>query len=230
MASNNLTTEEIKRASQLLSAQDKAVLLFEEIERDLVRHGVTEKKLNEEIYQLGLDRYGIKTHWYKRVIRSGPNTLSPFSENPPDRVIQPDDILVVDLGPVFEAWEATLGVPLSSEMILIRGNLRDALEPIWNTVKTRYRQNPDMSGEELYAISCEIAKQEGWDFGADIAGHLVDRTLMSGFRGIGRRSISPRATRSQWGYLVVMVSSAIGFWRFIFMIKRAGLGVSMSNS
>ncbi|KAJ5309233.1 hypothetical protein PENANT_c042G06568 [Penicillium antarcticum] len=84
-------------------ANHKAVLLFEEIERDLVRHGVTEKKLNEEVYQLGLDRYGIKTHWHKRVIRGGPNTLSPFSENPPDRVIQPDDILVVDLGPVFEA-------------------------------------------------------------------------------------------------------------------------------
>jgi hypothetical protein len=43
MASNSLTTEEIERASQLLSAQDKAVLLFEEIERDLVRHGVTER-------------------------------------------------------------------------------------------------------------------------------------------------------------------------------------------
>ncbi|KAJ5309234.1 hypothetical protein N7508_004613 [Penicillium antarcticum] len=51
--------------------------------------------------------------------------------------------------------------------------LRDALERIWNTVKARYRENPDMSGEELYSISCEIAKQEGWDFGADIAGHLV---------------------------------------------------------
>lgn len=25
----------------------------------------------------------------------------------------------------------------------------------------------------MYEISCKIAKQEGWDFGADIAAHLV---------------------------------------------------------
>lgn len=173
MANDNLSTEEIERASQLLSAQEKAVALFEEIERDLVRPGITEKSLNAEIYQLGLDRYGIKTHWHKRVIRSGPNTLSPFSENPPDRVIQPDDILVVDLGPVFEAWEADFGRTFVLGDDPNKKKLRDALEPIWNTVKARYRENPGMSGEELYDISCEIAKQDGWDFGADIAGHLV---------------------------------------------------------
>jgi hypothetical protein len=58
---------------------------------------------------IGLDRYGIKTHWHKRVIRSGPNALSSFTKNPPDRIIQQDDILFIDLGPVFEAWEADFG-------------------------------------------------------------------------------------------------------------------------
>lgn len=58
----NLSTEEIERASQLLNAQDKAIALFEEIENTLIRPGITEKTLNAEIYQLGLDRYGIKTH------------------------------------------------------------------------------------------------------------------------------------------------------------------------
>lgn len=173
MAHANPSAEEIERASQLLNAQDKAIALFEEIESTLIRPGITEKTLNAEIYQLGLDRYGIKTHWHKRVIRSGPNTLSPFAENPPDRVIEEDDILVVDLGPVFEAWEADFG------RTFVLGNdphklkLRDALEPIWDIVKARFRENPNMSGEELYDIACEIAKQEGFDFGADIAGHIV---------------------------------------------------------
>ncbi|CAG8362721.1 unnamed protein product [Penicillium salamii] len=155
----NLSTEEIERASQLLNAQDKAIALFEEIENTLIRPGITEKTLNAEIYQL--------------VIRSGPNTLSPFAENPPDRIIEEDDILVVDLGPVFEAWEADFG------RTFVLGNdphklmLRDALEPIWDFVKARFRENPDMSGEELYGIACGIAVQEGFDFGADIAGHIV---------------------------------------------------------
>lgn len=169
MATNSETDREIN----LRNAQDKAIALFEEIENTLIRPGITETTLNEEIYQLGLDRYGIKTHWHKRVIRSGPNTLSPFAENPPDRTIQADDILIVDLGPVFEAWEADFG------RTFVLGNdphklkLRDALEPIWDRVKAQFSQNPAMSGEELYDISCEAARQGGFDFGADIAGHIV---------------------------------------------------------
>ncbi|KAJ5733802.1 hypothetical protein N7493_002588 [Penicillium malachiteum] len=150
-------TVESERAAKLQDAQDKAAQLFIEIERDLVRPGISEKKLNEEIYQLGFDRYGIKTHWHKRVIRSGPNTLSPFSDNPPDRIIQEDDILVVDLGPVFEAWEADFGRTYVLGNDPHKTKLRDSLQPIWDIVKAKYDENPDMSGEELYDIACGIA-------------------------------------------------------------------------
>ncbi|KAJ5261040.1 hypothetical protein N7478_011635 [Penicillium angulare] len=168
-----MATTESERAANLQDAQDKAAQLFIEIERDLVRPGISEKTLNAEIYQLGFDRYGIKTHWHKRVIRSGPNTLSPFSDNPPDRIIQPDDILVVDLGPVFEAWEADFGrtYVLGDDPHKIK--LRDSLQPVWDIVKGKYLQNPDMSGEELYDISVQVAREYGFDFGADIAGHIV---------------------------------------------------------
>ncbi|KAJ5569714.1 uncharacterized protein N7459_009144 [Penicillium hispanicum] len=173
MADSAISTKESERAAHLLDAQNKAVQLFEEIERDLIRPGISEKTLNDEIYQLGFDRYGIKTHWHKRVIRSGPNTLAPFAENPPDRIIQADDILVVDLGPVFEAWEADFGrtFVLGDDPAKIK--LRDDLQPIWELVKARYDADPDMSGEQLYGIACQVAKARGWEFGADIAGHLV---------------------------------------------------------
>src|ERR1700712_2168239 len=101
MATNITTIEEQERATYLLDAQTKAVGLFEEIERDLIRAGVSEKTLSNEVHELGTKRHGVRTHWHKRVIRSGPNTLLPYAENPPDRVIQADDILFVDLGPVF---------------------------------------------------------------------------------------------------------------------------------
>ena len=173
MTDSDLTAKESERAANLLDAQNKAVKLFEEIERDLIRPGVSEKTLNNEIYQLGFDRYGIKKHWHKRTIRSGPNTLAPFADNPPDRIIEADDIVVVDLGPVFEEWEADFGrtFVLGDDPAKIK--LRDDLEPIWRSVKARYDENPDMSGEELYDIACKAATERGWDFGADIAGHLV---------------------------------------------------------
>ncbi|KAI0598267.1 peptidase M24, structural domain-containing protein [Biscogniauxia sp. FL1348] len=168
-----MSTEEQTRAYNLLDAQNKAVQLFEEIERDLIRPGISEKDLSDQIHELGTKRYGIKTHWHKRVIRSGPNTLRPFAENPPDRVIQEDDILYVDLGPVFEAWEADFGRTFVLGDDPVKKRLRDSLEPVWNTVKARYLETPDMTGDALYEIACEEARKAGWQFGAEIAGHIV---------------------------------------------------------
>ncbi|KAH8658146.1 peptidase M24, structural domain-containing protein [Xylariales sp. PMI_506] len=170
-----MSTPEVeqKRAASLLDAQNKAVELFDEIEKTLIRPGVSEKALSDAIHKLGADRYGVRTHWHKRVIRSGPNTLRPFEDNPPDRIVEEDDILVVDLGPVFEDWEADFGrtYVLGNDPVKIQ--LRDALEPIWNIVKAKYDADPAMSGGDLYAIACDEATKAGFNFGAPIAGHLV---------------------------------------------------------
>ncbi|KAG4274465.1 hypothetical protein FPRO04_09423 [Fusarium proliferatum] len=164
---------EEQRAASLRDAEKKAIELFDEIEKSLIRPGISEKELNNEIHALGAERHGVRTHWHKRVIRSGPNTLRPFEDNPPDRIIQQDDILVVDLGPVFEEWEADFGrtFVLGNDPNKIK--LRDALEPIWIDVKAKYCENPDMTGEELYNIAKEAAEKEGFEFGAPIAGHIV---------------------------------------------------------
>ncbi|RFU29000.1 hypothetical protein B7463_g7347, partial [Scytalidium lignicola] len=173
MATDIIKIEEHERAAYLLDAQTKAIRLFEEIERDFIRPGISEKALSDEIHELGAKRHGIRTHWHKRVIRSGPNTLKPYAENPPDRIIEPDDILFVDLGPVFEAWEADFGRTFVLGDDPVKKKLRDSLEPVWKAVKARFRENPDMTGGELYDIACELAKQAGWEFGGPIAGHLV---------------------------------------------------------
>jgi Xaa-Pro aminopeptidase len=169
MADDKTNKEEQERAAYLLDAQTKALQLFEEIERDLVRPGISEKTLSNEIHELGSKRHNIRTHWHKRVVRSGPNTLLPYAENPPDRVIEPDDILFVDLGPVFEAWEADFGRTFVLGEDPVKIKLRDALEPTWNAVKSRYRENPDMTGGDLYDIACTLAKEAGWEFGGQIA-------------------------------------------------------------
>jgi Xaa-Pro aminopeptidase len=167
------STTEAQRAAYLLDAQSKAISLFTEIESNLIRPGVSEKELSKEIFTLASERFGVTNHWHKRVIRSGPHTLQPYAENPPDRTIQPDDILFVDLGPVFEAWEADFGrtFVLGSDEDKVR--LRDSLEPVWNKVKERWEEKRHMSGEELYGIACEEAKERGYEFGGRIAGHLV---------------------------------------------------------
>jgi Xaa-Pro aminopeptidase len=173
MAVDPSSLSEQERATHLLDAQNMAFQLFQEIERDLIRPGVSEKALSNEIHELGTKRHNVRTHWHKRVVRSGPNTLMPYAENPPDRIIQPDDILFVDLGPVFEAWEADFGRTFVLGDDPVKKRLKASLEPVWNTVKARYDADPDMTGGNLYDIACEVARSEGWEFGGQIAGHLV---------------------------------------------------------
>ncbi|KAI1446075.1 Creatinase/aminopeptidase [Annulohypoxylon stygium] len=164
---------ERERAAYLLDAQSKAVSLFAEIEEKLIRPGISEKQLSDEIHALGQERHGVRTHWHKRVVRSGPNTLLPFEDNPPDRVIGEDDILYVDLGPVFEKYEADFArtFVLGSDPEKIK--LRDSLEPVWMAVKKRFDESEGMTGGRLYEIAGEEAKKAGWEFGAWLAGHLV---------------------------------------------------------
>src|SRR5262245_2905846 len=101
---------ETLRIAELRKAQNRASELFKEIEtRKLIRPGVTERALNEEIFSLAKESFGTTTHWHKRIVRAGPNTLLPYDENPPERTIEADDILFLDLGPVFEQWEADFG-------------------------------------------------------------------------------------------------------------------------
>ena len=164
---------EIQRTASLVEAEKKAVELFEEIERDLLKPGISDKDLSDKIHALGVERHNVRTHWHKRIVRSGPNTLAPFDENTPDRVIQEDDIVIVDLGPVFQEWEADFGRTYVMGNDPEKKKIVAALEPIWNEVHDKFKENPSMTGGELFEIANDAATREGWKWGAFLAGHTV---------------------------------------------------------
>ena len=61
----------------LLDAQNKAAELFAEIERSgMIRAGVREQELSNEIRDLAADMFGVSRHWHKRIVRTGENTCS----------------------------------------------------------------------------------------------------------------------------------------------------------
>ncbi|KAF2761451.1 Creatinase/aminopeptidase [Pseudovirgaria hyperparasitica] len=173
MMTSAATTAEQERAAALRDAETKAIQMFEEISRTLIKPGQSEKAVSDKIHELGKERYGVRTHWHKRLIRSGPNTLLPFRDSPPDRIIEEDDILVIDLGPVFEAWEADFGRSYVLGNDPEKKKLANALDPMWHKIKAMYQQRPDMTGGELYEIAVSAAKEDGWEWNADIAGHIV---------------------------------------------------------
>jgi Xaa-Pro dipeptidase len=94
----------------LLAAERKAEALLAAIEtQGLVRPGRTESEVDQDIYALAKQSFGVRKHWHRRIVRSGPNTVCVFAENPPVRAITEDDTVFLDLGPVFDEWEADVG-------------------------------------------------------------------------------------------------------------------------
>ncbi len=96
--------------AELLAAERKAEALLAAIEtQGLVRPGRTESEVDQDIYALAEQSFGVRKHWHKRIVRSGPNTVRIFAENPPVRAITEDDTVFLDLGPVL-----TNGKPMSA--------------------------------------------------------------------------------------------------------------------
>jgi Xaa-Pro aminopeptidase len=165
---------EEKKITELRIAQGKAEQLFHEVEaRGLIRAGITESHLNQEIYDLAKEMFGISTYWHKRIVRAGANTLLPYAENPPDHTIGEDDILFLDLGPVFEEYEADFGRTFVIGSDPAKLKIRDDVGKAFVDGKRYFHENPDITANQLYAYAVSLAEKYGWEFGGLIAGHLI---------------------------------------------------------
>lgn len=162
------------RTEELMRAQHNAKRLFDEVEaRGLIRAGITEAALNAEIYALAQKMFGITTYWHKRIVRAGKNTLVPYAENPPDLTLGEDDILFLDLGPVFEQWEADFGRTFVLGSDPMKHKLCRDVGEAFAEGKRYFEQHPDIHADELFQYTVELAGKYGWEFGGPIAGHLI---------------------------------------------------------
>jgi Xaa-Pro dipeptidase len=169
-----LDVREHERIRKLREAQKKAETLFHEVEaKALIRPGVAESVVNDDIYALAKEMYGITTYWHKRIVRAGSNTLLPYAENPPDLVIGADDIVFLDLGPVFEDWEADFGRTFVLGSDPVKHKLRKDIGEAFIAGKRYFQENQNIKACELYGYARSLAKERGWEYGGPIAGHLI---------------------------------------------------------
>jgi Xaa-Pro dipeptidase len=164
-----------KTLEKLIDAENKAKVLFQEIEkRELVVEGTSERKLNTQVFDLAYELFGIKKFWHKRIVRSGANTLLPYKENPPDLIIQNDDILFFDFGPVFENWEADLGKTYVLGNDKHKLKLKNDVELAWQEGRNYFFNNKNnLTGADFYKYTSELAKKYGWEYGNMHCGHLI---------------------------------------------------------
>ena len=166
--------DEDRRAERLLAAQDKAEALFAEVEdRGLVAAGQGERVVSDHIRDLANEMFGTTRHWHKRIVRAGPNTLLPYRENPPDRLIDADDIAFADFGPIFEEFEADFGRTFVLGGAQVQPRLRDDLPVVVAAGREAFAADPGITGKQLYEVVAQRAADAGWVPGGWHAGHLV---------------------------------------------------------
>lgn len=167
-------TDETARRAALMAAEKKALAMFDAIEAaGLVAPGRSEQDVADGIYALALEKFGVKQHWHRRIVRAGANTLTAYHDYPDVRVIEPDDTVYLDLGPVFEAWEADIGRTYALGTNEEKHRLVADLPRVFARVQQHYHASPEITGAELYAFAQRAAEDAGWLFGGSIAGHIV---------------------------------------------------------
>ncbi|HEX3168813.1 MAG TPA: M24 family metallopeptidase [Chitinophagaceae bacterium] len=159
---------------KLLNAQDISVQFFKAIEENnLIIAGKSEEQLNSEICDLALNRFGIEKHWHKKIVRTGKNTLAIYPDNPPNRIIEKDDILFIDLGPIVDGYEADIGRTYVLGKNPRKLKLKNDVEAAWYDIQDWYQQHTTLKASEFFQYIAKKAEEFGWKFGGEIAGHIV---------------------------------------------------------
>lgn len=162
------------RLERLIAAENRGLDMLCAIEASgIIAPGRSESAVDADIAALAESRFGVSRHWHKRLVRTGANTLCVFADTPPERVIAETDTVYLDLGPVFDAWEADIGQTYVLGDNPAHAKLVAALPIVFAETCAHARTNPDITGADLYAFACAQAENRGYIFGGAIAGHTI---------------------------------------------------------
>jgi Xaa-Pro dipeptidase len=168
----NIVTGEVER--NLRDAQAKAAALFAEVAGSgMIRPGILESELSAAIDALARERYGLRRHWHRRVVRTGRNTVLTYYDDAEDLRIGDDDLVVVDLGPVFGEWEADFGRSYVLGADPRKRQVVGDIAAAFALGRELYQALPNLTAGALYDYMHALAADFGWEFGAPTAGHLV---------------------------------------------------------
>lgn len=161
---------------KLRVAQRKAIEWFDSVEDlGLIRPGITEAKLNEEVQEIGRRKFDVEQHWGKKIVRAGSNTMAPYLADPVNRIIQEDDIVFFDFHPVFDGWEADLGRTYVLGKDQQKLKIKQDIEKAWWEANHWYYQQSRLTGSSFFTYIENLTRSYGYEFGNAIAGHIVGR-------------------------------------------------------
>lgn len=161
---------------KLAHAENITLKLFDAVEKsNLIIPGKSEAQLSVEVCDLASEKFGIKEHWHKKIVRTGKNTLCIYPDNPPDEIIQDDDIVILDFGPIVDGYEADLGRTYVLGNNAAKLKIKNDVEKAWYETKDWCAKQTSLKSSYLFQYVVEKATEYGYTFGGEIAGHIVGK-------------------------------------------------------
>ncbi|WP_405486463.1 M24 family metallopeptidase [Streptomyces sp. NBC_00096] len=165
--------DERLRALRLVEGQRMAqAVLAEVVEGGLIVPGSTECEVDDRIWDVAGEVFGTAVGWPDRLVRSGPHTVLPYGQGPPDRVIGVDDIVVVDLGPLFAGHETDFARTVVLGDDPGRRRLVEDLAKVGAAARETFLGQDDITGRQLHAEVRALAGKAGWSLGTWQVGRL----------------------------------------------------------
>ncbi|MEM5315457.1 M24 family metallopeptidase [Paraburkholderia sp. JHI869] len=111
--------------------------------------------------------------WHDVYVRFGSNTTKTFgADSDPGVVLKENDIMFVDIGPVFEKWEGDGGDTFVFGSDTDMARCADDARKLFHIVRKKWLADGS-TGKVLYEFAVEQAQALGWELNMDLSGHRV---------------------------------------------------------
>ncbi|GGP25295.1 M24 family metallopeptidase [Silvimonas amylolytica] len=111
--------------------------------------------------------------WHDVYVRFGTNTTKTFgAESDPGVVLGENDIMFVDIGPVFEKWEGDGGDTFVFGDDPDMKRCAEDARKLFHIVRKKWEADR-CTGEALYQFAVAGARKMGWELNMDLSGHRL---------------------------------------------------------
>ena len=119
-----------------------------------------------------LHSMGASHTWHPTYIRFGDDTIRPSREGiDPQRRLRATDIVVVDLGPVWDGYEGDYGDTFVFGDSPLHLACKTALHEVFDETREAWLRG--LTGRELYDFAEQSAVSKGWRLARNLAGHRL---------------------------------------------------------
>jgi len=164
--------------------------------RGLIRAGIRESQLNQEIYSLAKQIYRTTTYWHKRIVRAGGNTCCHMPRIRRIKRLLGMTFCFSIWSRCLKEWEADLGRTFVIGDDPAKEKLRLDTDELSQRGKSHVQENLAITACELFEYIVQLAKNSGWEFGGPMPGHLIGQFhLGEVFRTITPHKLRPSQLR-----------------------------------